>query len=231
MKHLVFLFAVLAVLHAHAQSTFFDRTDAFFKMHVAEGRVNYAGIKKNPAELNVLVKEIETIRLADTDLKLKAFLINAYNLLVIKQVVDLYPIKGPLTVDGFFSNTTFKVMDVSMTLDHLEKGTLYKKFPDPRLHFVLVCAAKGCPPLVNYSFKPEILEQQLNERTRQVLNLDWFIRVKDSKVEISQIFSWYEADFLSKTSTVLGYINAYRSKKINEKSSLAYYEYDWLLNE
>jgi hypothetical protein len=231
MKHLVFLFAVLAVLHTHAQATFFDRADAFFKKNVTEGRVNYAGIKKNPAELTVLVKEIETMRLTDTDPKLKAFLINAYNLLVIKQVVDLYPIKGPLAVDGFFSKTSFKVMGVSMTLDQLEKGTLYKKFPDPRLHFVLVCAAKGCPPLVNYSFKPEIQEQQLTDRTRQVLNLDWFIRVQDSKVEISQIFSWYEADFLSKTSTVLGYINTYRSKKINEKSSLAYYEYDWLLNE
>ncbi len=231
MKHFVFLFTFVAAISAYSQTSFFDRADAFFKKNVTEGRVNYAGIKKNTAELNGIVKEIESMRLTDADPKLKAFLINAYNLLVIKQVVDLYPIKGPLTVDGFFNKTAFKVMGISMTLDQLEKGTLYKKFPDPRLHFVLVCAAKGCPPLVNYSYKAEILEQQLTGRTQQVLDLDWFIRVKDSKVEISQIFTWYEADFLSKASTVPGYINTYRSKKINEKSSLAFYEYDWLLNE
>ncbi len=217
-----------SIVSLKAQS-FFDRADAFFAENVKDGRVAYASIKENPATLNALVQEIAKLDLSNKRVSgdfMKAFYINAYNILVIKQVVDLYPIYGPLKVDGFFTGIKNTVMGQEMTLDELEKGNLYVQFPDPRLHFVLVCAAKGCPPVGGFSYKPDNLENQLTERTKDVLNLDWFIRVNGKKTEISQLFDWYTKDFGDSKE----FINKYRTKKLTESSKISYYEYDWSLN-
>lgn len=233
MRSLTFSIFFFLTVSLSAQ-TFFEKTDLFFSKYVDEGNVNYSLIKKEPKQLKELVNEIANLDLSNkrvTPEYLKAFYINAYNLLVIKQVVDLYPIEGPLKVDGFFDGTQYKVMGEDMTLDRLEKEILYQQFPDPRLHFVLVCAAKGCPPLAEYSYKPTVLEKQLTDRTRTVLNLDWFIRVNNKRVEISQLFDWYKGDFTKSNSTVVSYINKYKTNKIDERRSFGYYEYDWSLND
>lgn len=233
MRYLV-IFGLYLLTHAGFAQSFFDQANDFFAKNVKDGMVNYAAIKEDPAELRGLVRHIAELDLSNrrvTPEFLKAFYINAYNLLVIKQVVDLYPIEGPLKVDGFFNGIKHKVMGKPMTLDELEKGTLYQQFPDPRLHFVLVCAAKGCPPLVARSYQPDGLDNQLTDRTRAVLNLDWFIVVNNRQTEVSQIFSWYKDDFVKASGSVVDYINHYRDKAIPSDAALNYYEYDWSLNE
>ena len=176
MRTLILLFLLAIATLAKGQS-FFDQADDFFAKNVKDGKVNYKSIKANPKQLNELVKYIAELDLSNKRVTAdfqKAFYINAYNVLVIKEVVDLYPIEGPLKVDGFFDGISHTVMGKKMTLDQLEKGTLYKQFPDPRLHFVLVCAAKGCPPLASQAFTPTDLDQQIESRTKYVMNLDWF---------------------------------------------------------
>ena len=232
MKHVIIVVILCLAQMAEAQ-TFFERAELFFSKYVSDGLVDYRRIKKEPRLLNELVTHIAQLDLSNkrvTPEYLKAFYINTYNILVIKQVVDLYPIEGPLKVPDFFNGIKHTVMGNQMTLDELEKGTLYKQFPDPRLHFVLVCAAKGCPPLVSYSYKPEALDRQLTNRTREVLNLDWFIRVNRKKAEVSQIFSWYRDDFVQSSGSVITFINQYRDKKLSENMTIDHYEYDWSLN-
>ena len=224
---------LITSLATQAQSVF-DNADSFFAKNVKNGKVNYAGIKKQPQELNTLVKQIAEHDLSNkrvTDDYIKAFYINAYNVLVIKQVVDRYPIEGPMKVKGFFDGIKHTVMGEEMTMNQLEKGLLYTRYPDPRLHFVLVCAAKGCPPLADCAYQPEDLNEQLTKRTNEVLNLDWFIHVRDSKVYLSQIFSWYKGDFEDGSLSLISYINQYKTDKIPSKSKISFYEYDWSLNE
>ena len=233
MKFILALSILFCSFLSHSQ-VFFDDADIFFIKNVKEGKVNYEAIKKQPGELNSLVKQIAELDLSNkrvTGDYIKAFYINAYNILVIKQVVDAYPVYGPLKVKDFFSGIKHEVMGEQMTLDELEKGVLYKRFPDARLHFVLVCAAKGCPPLASYAYRPDTLEQQLKKRTEYVLNLEWFIRVKDNKLEVSQIFDWYRGDFEKEASSISDYINKYRNEPLASKTKVGFYEYDWSLNE
>lgn len=233
MRVLVSVFSLFFFVNVYSQSAdFYGRVDAFFGRVVKDGRVAYAELKTNRAELDALVLDVSQMRIAPAEkTQLKAFYINAYNLLVIKQVVDLYPIESPLKVKGFFDGISHSVMGTLLTLDQLEKEVLYAKFPDPRLHFVLVCAAKGCPPISGYSYKPATLNEQLNARTTEVLNMDWFIRVDTKNTTVSQIFGWYEADFLARAASVQAFINLYRTEKISERGQVKFYNYDWSLNE
>ena len=210
---------------------FLNETDAFMKKYVREGNVDYAAIEKKPLSLDALYSSIGNMELTGkTDNEIKAFYINSYNILVIYQVVQRLPITGPLEVDGFFSATPHKVAGKELTLDQLEKETLLKKYPDPRIHFAVVCAALGCPQLTNYAYKPEYLDKQLDVVTSKSLNRDYFIRIRPSqqKAEISKIFEWYRSDFGE--NNILTFINKYRDKKIPESFEVVYYEYDWNLN-
>ncbi len=231
----IYILALFLLLTSSAFSQdFFESADVFFSKNVKDGMVDYAEIKIDPKMLDDLVNEIANHNIANKRVTadyMKAFYINAYNILVIKQVVDRYPIYGPLKVEGFFNAIQHTVMGEKMSLDELEKGRLYKNYPDPRLHFVLVCAAKGCPPLADFAFRPATVEDLLTQRTKYVLNLDWFIRLEKNRIKISQIFDWYKSDFERTSLTPISFINQYRDQKIKENLGVGFYDYDWSLNQ
>ncbi|MDH5382633.1 MAG: DUF547 domain-containing protein [Cyclobacteriaceae bacterium] len=227
------LFFIFAVAEAYAQtnslSVYFEKTDLFFKTYAHNGNFDYQSLKKNDKSLQELIKMVGESK--PTASQKKAFYINAYNILVIKAVLNHYPLKSVMDIDGFFDKLKHKVAGEMLTLNELEKGKLMPIDHDARLHFVLVCAAKSCPPLASFAFRPEKLDAQLNERTKLAMNTSWFIRVNKSTktVEASKIFDWYKNDF-GDTSGILPYINKYKSVKIPSGYKLAFYEYDWSLN-
>jgi|GEM_PF-95699 len=212
----------------------FDKTDAFLKEHVHSDQVSYARVAKNPSALNALIGDIAQYDVATLNKQqLKAFYINAYNLIVINGIVEDYPVNSPMDIPGFFDQKKHVVGGKKTSLNDLEKNNLIKATGDARLHFVLVCGAQGCPPIANTAYRPESLDRQIDARTRKALNDPSFIRVNDAKnaVGLSQIFEWYAGDFKQAGGTALEFINTYRSAKIPSTYKRHFYSYDWALNE
>ncbi|QNF32540.1 DUF547 domain-containing protein [Adhaeribacter swui] len=236
-KVALFIFLLFTSLNTFAQNTlpaFTTEANAFFKKFVTDGKVAYAAVKKDAKSIQALTSKIGSMNLAEApDNSKKAFYINAYNLLVIKAVTDLYPLQTVMAKPGFFDKTLHQVAGEQLTLNDLEKKKLLEPYRDARLHFVLVCAAVSCPNLASFAYTPEQINTQLDNRTKLALNNPAFIRVNTSKqqVLISKIFDWYKSDFLKNTPTALAYINTYRQNKIPETYQLGYYEYDWNLNK
>ncbi len=232
MKQLIFLLLCTPGL-VHSQSIFED-FDTFLKNHAVFGAVDYRALKENPAQLNAIVQKIASYPISDTsDTHRKAFYINAYNILVIHQVVQNYPIKSPMDVDGFFKVVKFSIAGEDLTLDQIEFEKLLKEDVDPRIHFALACAAKGCPYLFEEAFTPEKLEEQLAFRAKQITGLANYVYVDEANrtVQVSKIFDWYQAQFLTVSETLIDYINLYRTTKVNENYDLSFGEYDWSLND
>ena len=179
MKKLVILLVAILSTQMQAQSldNFFSQADLFFKSNVKNGKVAYDNIHKNPAELNSILNIAKDISVAESDkANYQAFWINAYNLSVIKGVIDNYPIKSPLDIAGFFDKTKYNIAGKNITLNDIENKQLRAKFKDPRFHFVLVCGAVGCPPLIDEAYKPNILDAQMANQTSKSINGD-FIRI------------------------------------------------------
>ncbi|WP_157781076.1 DUF547 domain-containing protein [Hymenobacter sedentarius] len=199
-----------------------------------EGNVNYAAIKRNPLELQGLLKRVAAFDAATAPLNdRKAFYLNAYNLSVIGQVVANYPLESVQKVPGFFDKNLVSVAGEQLTLNDLETKKLRQPYADPRVHFALVCGAKGCPRLRRAAYEGNSLDAQLTIQAQQVLQDPAFIRVDDKarKVHLSQIFKWYEADFKASGKTRVAYINQFREgKKIPATYAVDYYPYDWSLN-
>ena len=135
-------------------SNFFDEADAFFGTYVSNGKVDYKSIHANPDLLNsVLDAGAKSVVSTANSKTYQAFWINAYNIAVIKGIVDNYPLNSPLDCKGFFDELTYNLGGVSITLNDIENKMLRAKIGDARFHFVLVCGAKGCPPLLSRAYR------------------------------------------------------------------------------
>jgi hypothetical protein len=236
MKKLALILTLLMFNFSNAQglSDFFANTAVFFKQHVDHHKVAYRVIQKNKTELEILIQQIATTDLtSENEESKKAFFINAYNLIMIKSIVEKYPVKSPLDISGVFDKNQHVIAGVKLTLNDVENKMLRAKYNDARIHFVLVCGANGCPPITNFAYVPEKLENQLNEQTKAAINNPSFIKINTSskKISVSQIFEWYKDDFITKNSSLITFLNAYLLSPIDEKYNLSYYNYDWSLNE
>lgn len=231
---LIIVFLSLSCATAFGQSTnrFFKKADQFFARYVENGKVAYQEIKQDPEMLNELVSMIGGAGIeGKSDHYRLAFYINAYNILTINEVIDHYPVTSPRDVSGFFDEIKHQVAGKDMTLNQLENQKI-RTSGDPRIHFAVVCAARGCPAIVDFSYKPSRLDKQLDAKTRQTLNDDYYVRVKDrsEKVLLSEIFKWYKEDFINGDTSLISYVNQYREDTIPADYEVGYYPYNWHLN-
>ena len=234
-KNIARLLLVLCTTHSFSQDivSFFNKTDTFLKANVVEGRVDYSTIHSNQDNLIELFSLAKGIKVSKSDTKnYQAFWINAYNLSVIKGVIDNYPIKSPLDKVGFFDKITYNLSGQKITLNDIEHKLLRAQFKDTRFHFVLVCGAIGCPPLINKAYLPNTLEKQLEKQTKIALNGSFLkVNVKRKLVQGSEIMKWYKDDFTMNGSSEIDFINKYRIEKIPHNYKLGYFPYNWNLNK
>ena len=220
-------------MHAQDLKSFFTKADGFFKTYVSNGKVAYSKLDKDPSDLNDLMTLAESISVTkDQENTYQAFWINAYNLSVIKGIIDNYPIKSPLDKAGFFDKTTYKLGGKTITLNDIEHKLLRATFKDARFHFVLVCGALGCPPLISKAYLPNTLNQQLEEQTTLALNGSFLkVNTKKKRVEGSEILKWYKEDFTTNKMSEIDFINTYRKEQIPTNYKLTYFPYNWNVNQ
>lgn len=236
MKKIILLFALFFIGSAafgQDLNKFYEEVDQFLKKYTSNGSVSYNKISNSLPEVTRLYNNIGNIDLSKaTDNQKQAFYINAYNMVVIYQVAKYFPLKSPMDQSGFFDKVKHKIAGEMITLNALEIIKLLRVYKEPKFHFALACAARGCPKLANFAYFPDNIGQQLDQRTRLSINDDYFIRVNHQKktVDLSMIFKWYNKDFTMNGQTVLAFVNKYRKNKIPDSYRVDHYEYDWSLN-
>ena len=200
-----------------------------YAQNIIQGKVNYANLLENPLALDKILNEYALNPIPSEGKK--AYLINAYNIFVIAGIVENYPIATVQNIPNFFDNPQFVLAEKMISLNTLEKKYLLQNYPDPRLHFVLVCGAIGCPPLSKNVFTASNIEAMLEKQTKQALN-SGFIQydTANNAVALSQIFKWYADDFGGKQTQIISFINEYRDAPLPSNVKVNYYDYDWSLN-
>lgn len=218
---------------AKAQLTSFSTaTKDLLNARVVNGKVDYAAIKKDPKNLKAAILALQKTELTTlTASERKALLINAYNIFVIKGIVDHYPTKSVMDVPEFFESKNYELGNQKVSLNQLEKEILMKEFPDPRLHFALVCGAVSCPPITEKPFTSENVEFMLKKLSRAAINNPDLVQVDmhEKKAVVSKIFDWYKTDF-TKKQDLTTFLNQYRENTIPDGFSISYMNYDWSLN-
>src|SRR5205807_1191323 len=177
----------------------YSALNRLLQTYVKDGKVHYEGLRKENRTLQAFLDEAKTIHpeeLNSRDAQM-AFWINAYNAIVIKAVVDRYPIKSVMDVKGFFDKITYSVGGEMLTLNEIESKA--RAFKDPRVHFAVVCASSSCPILRAEAYVPERLDAQLTAQGHEFLaNHERGLRLDEAAgvAHLSQICKWYATDFI-----------------------------------
>jgi hypothetical protein len=213
--------------------------DALLKKHVdARGQVAYGAWARAEADRAALKSYVDAVGLARVEGKSEAsrlaFYINAYNAIVLNAVLEKWPIESVMKVEGFFTAEKHRVANEEMTLDDLEHNKIIRvQFAEPRIHFVLVCAAKSCPPLLRTAMTEANLEQTLEAATRTFIGAA--TRRQGDKVITSQLFNWFRQDFEKNAGSVPAYLAKYTEGQTQEllatdKVTIEFSDYDWAVN-
>ncbi len=208
--------------------------------HVNGGAVDYGGMKKEENSLDRYLEILAAVKPDTLESKERmAFYINLYNAWTVKLILGKYPdVKSIKELGTLFSSPwKKKIVRVDgkvITLDDVEHNILRPVFKDPRVHFAVNCASKGCPPLRPEPYSGSILDAQLDDATVSFLNDPERNRLEENVLHVSKIFKWFKGDFPEGIPAFFKkYAKADLLRMITEKNGnlkVKHLDYDWSLN-
>jgi hypothetical protein len=182
--------------------------DEVLDLYVRDGYVYYRALKLERAKFDAYVASLSTavIDSASKEERL-AFWLNVYNALVLRTVIDRYPIPQRTgdyprhsirQIPGAFERVLHRVAGRTITLDQIEQ-TILPTFHDPRVYLALGRGAVGGGRLRSEAFSAGRLEAQLKEVADECVSRAQCVQIdrEANLVSVSAIFSWREEDFVS----------------------------------
>ncbi|KPQ33856.1 MAG: Protein of unknown function, DUF547 [Phormidesmis priestleyi Ana] len=219
-----------------------------------KGLVDYEALQANRQDLDAFNASIQIAdpasyeRWSESDQI--AFLINAYNSLTLKAIIDESPIKNSIKdIPGVWRFDKHGLLQGEQTLNNIEHDILRANFQEPRIHAALVCAALSCPYLRQEPFTGENLDAQLDDQVKIFLSRPEVLTIDQEKneVQISKIFDWFGQDWVpgfapaegfagtENQKAVLNFISGYLDADAEAYLkaggyTVSYSNYDWSLN-
>jgi hypothetical protein len=239
--------------------------DQMLDVYVRDGFVYYNALRLERRRLDSYVASLNSPAAAElakgTPDEQKAFWINAYNALVLRTVVDHFPIRGrakdyPASsirqIPGAFEKPIHRVAGRAVSLDAIEKEIL-APLGDARVFLALGRGSYGGGRLRSEAFDAPTLEKLLDAVAAETATRVELVRVDEgaNRVTMSPIFSWRESVFVASLAdkapavfsgrsgierAVLALVHDHVStpeKLFLDKNTFAmqFHDYDWRLND
>ncbi len=218
--------------------------------YVRGGNIDYAQWKKDGEKsLHEYLEKVQALCVKDYKKMSRpekmAYWINSYNAHTIALILKNYPVKSIKDINKVrgapwknrYIPTKLEGRTV-LSLDDIENSILRTNFNDPRLHFALVCAAIGCPPIRPEAYHPLRLEKELTTQAKSFINDEKNNRYdrKENTLYLSSIFEWYRGDFGAATNLkkVARYVARYADHAEfweARSPAIKFLNYDWRLNQ
>ena len=215
--------------------------DELLKKYVAEGGwVDYQGLRGDAATLDRYIASLSDAPFDEMGRNEKlALLINGYNAFTLRLILDHNLPKSikDIPADKRWDDVRWKTGNHTWSLNQIEHEQIRPKFKEPRIHFALVCAAVGCPPLRNESYVGSRVDKQLEDQTRYAHSHDrWFKFERDKNVvHLTSLYKWYGSDFEQVAGSVLKFAARYspelkQALDAGKEPKIEWLDYDWTLN-
>lgn len=218
----------------------FDSSDwtRLLEKHVDDrGLVSYASWKKNAADsraLDVYLAKFAAPGGSPSADEKVALLANAYNAFIARTILEHYPIAGIRSIPGAFTAESHGIGGEKYSLDEIEHTAV--ALGGYRVHAILVCASKSCPPLDRRAYSAEGLSAREDDRLRAWMSRSDLYRFEPEKnlAKLPMYFDWYRADF--EKPGVVKVLSAYAPSRYRAWLArggfrIEYMDYDWTLNE
>lgn len=250
------VFAIIIVACFSSTSFAFDHShknwsEVLRKYQNTKGLVQYKKLKEDISKdehhaFNSYLTEIQGVKHAEFEKWTKnekmAFLINSYNALTFKLILNNYPVASIKKTGGLFTKPWsvefFSLLGGKIkSLDPIEHEWLRPVHKDYRIHAAVNCASMSCPPLRHEAFIAAKLDAQLDDQMKAWLEdtARNQISSKTKLFKLSKIFDWYKKDFEEWGGGAVNVISKHMTKplprEIASQIKIEYLDYNWDLNE
>jgi hypothetical protein len=192
-----------------AQSDLQSTFDRVLDTYVRDGYVYYHALQRDRAGLDRFVASLDLPRKTIDGwpkATQEAFWVNAYNALVLRTVIDAYPVRARTTqypaksirqIPGAFDAIKHRVGGESSTLDDIEKNVI-ARFGDARLLLALGRGALGSGRLHSEAYQAAKLEEQLDLVIRECAERTTCVKIDRDRnaLEVTPLVSWREDVFV-----------------------------------
>jgi len=202
---------------------------------------DYAAVTQaDRTALKTYLKDLQAVRVSTLPRRAQMpFWINLYNALTVEVILDNYPvksirdIKSGLFSSGPWSTELVRVEGHDLSLDDIEHEILRPIWKDKRIHYAVNCASISCPNLAATAYTEQNTPDLLEQGARDYINSPRGVRFKGGEIIASKLYSWYDDDFGSEQD-LLAHLRKYAGPdllaRLNGKTEIYDYEYDWGLN-
>lgn len=239
--------------------------DQMLDLYVRDGFVYYNAVRGTRATLDRYVESLNGAAAIEHSRgsreQQQALWINAYNALVLRTVIDHFPIRGrskeyPAAsirqIPGAFDRLTHRVAGRTLTLDAIETEILVP-LGDARALLALGRGAVGGGRLLSEAYDAAKLEAQLSRVAAESMRRQEIAHVDQvaNQLSVSPIFSWREAAFVASFGGTAGDVFKQRSPleravlaliephlvgsevEFLEKNTfrMVFHDFDWRLND
>ncbi|RKG88562.1 DUF547 domain-containing protein [Corallococcus terminator] len=167
------------------------------------GDLDFVGLGQDRAALERFVASLASVsprlrpELFPTPQEGLAYWLNAYNALVLRQLLERHPDGvGSAWFGRFYWGHAWPVGGERLTLWALEQRIL-GEYGDPRVHFALFRGTRGGPSLDGAPYQPEFLDAQLNDASRRFMGNPRHVRLEGDTVHLARLFETRQQDFLA----------------------------------
>jgi hypothetical protein len=188
-----------------------------------DGMVDYKTLTRKKLELAALLDKFRGLNRNDynswsKDDKL-AFWINAYNLELIRIIMENYPIESNRMlrlfwppnsikhIKGIWDEHKFIIMDEEFTLREIEQRFFQNEFAEPRVLLAMSYASISGVPLRNEAYCGQNLSAQLDDQVKKFIAGSHALKIdrENQTVSLSSLLNptWYGEQFVAKYGTDL----------------------------
>lgn len=205
---------------------------------------NYAKVTpKDQTLLTTYLKQLEKINVDRLNRNEQlAYWLNLYNALVIKLVIDHYPIESVQDINlgrslfhiGPWHTPLIKIQGFDISLDDIRNRIIRPIWNDPRTLYALCNATIGAPNLHYSVFEGKKLDRQLNEVAHNYINSPRAAQIIQQRLIVSKLYDWYEEDFGGTKQDVISHLKLFAQpelkRQLNHIPTIHGYAYNWHLN-
>ncbi|GAB4107915.1 MAG: VTT domain-containing protein [Phycisphaeraceae bacterium] len=219
-----------------------SRFDAVLNKYVSPegGWVDYAGLAKDQNNLNAYIESLATAPIDDLGRNERlALLINAYNAFTLRLILDHYPVRSIKDIPAAqrWDAKRWNLGGQTVSLNEIEHEWIRPNFVEPRIHFALVCAAVGCPPLRHEAYTGSNLEEQLEDQAVYTHTHERWFRYdpENHQLWLTSLYDWYGDDFKQVVGSAVAFAARYSQELKAELDAghlpkVHFLDYDWSLN-
>lgn len=172
-----------------------------------------------------------------------AYWINLYNALVIKTVIDHYPIASINDINispRFFAAGPWRIHlihieNTPISLHDIQNHILRPIWHDPRIYYALNSASIGSPNLLKTAFTAKNTEKLLNKAAKDFINSLRGVHIINGKLVTSEIYQWHIDDFGGTDEQVIKHIKSFAKpplqKQLQGINHITKTVFNWHLND